>query len=249
MHPTALMNAKLFFDNYVMSLDNPTIVDLGAMDVNGSIKSVVPTHARYVGVDLVPGRGVDIVIDDPYSLPFQTESVDVIVSSSCFEHSEFFWVLFLEIMRVLKRGGLFYLNVPSNGPFHKYPVDCWRFYPDSGNALVNWSIKNNIDALLLESYVFNQHGDIWNDYVCVILKDKSYVNKHNNRIINNTHFISNGISYPDYKMIANYQEATEDMRLLQISPRIVRFAVKLNFFLRRIRNTFFQVRKEINTTK
>ena len=30
---------------------------------------------------------------------------------------------------------LFYLNAPSNGEFHRYPVDCWRFYPDAGGAL------------------------------------------------------------------------------------------------------------------
>jgi SAM-dependent methyltransferase len=71
-----------------------------------------------------------------YKLPFADGSVDVVLSSSCFEHSEFFWLLFLEILRVLRPEGLFYLNAPSNGPFHRYPVDCWRFYPDSGNALV-----------------------------------------------------------------------------------------------------------------
>ena len=28
----------------------------------------------------------------------------------------------------------------SNGDYHSWPVDCWRFYPDSGIALINWEI-------------------------------------------------------------------------------------------------------------
>jgi SAM-dependent methyltransferase len=136
MHPTALHNARLFFDTYALGCQGGTVLDIGAQDLNGSLRSVCLPELRYVGVDFVAGNGVDIVLDDPYRLPFESESVDIVVSSSCFEHSELFWVLFLEIMRVLKAPGLFYLNVPSNGPFHRHPVDCWRFYPDSGDALV-----------------------------------------------------------------------------------------------------------------
>ena len=43
------------------------------------------------------GKGVDIVLEDPYCLPFADNSVDVVVSSSCFEQAEFFWLLFLTI--------------------------------------------------------------------------------------------------------------------------------------------------------
>ena len=46
------------------------------------------------------------MLTDPYHLPFESNSLDVVVSSSCFEHSEMFWLLFLEIMRVLKPEGL-----------------------------------------------------------------------------------------------------------------------------------------------
>ena len=81
-----------------------------------------------------------MVLDDPYHLPLASESVDVVVSSSRFEHVEFFWLMFNEVLRVFKPDGLFYLNAPSNGEFHRYPVDCWRFYPDAAQALVNWGV-------------------------------------------------------------------------------------------------------------
>ena len=40
-------------------------------------------------------------------------SIDIVVSISTFEHTEFFWETFLEILRVLKPNGLFFLNAPS----------------------------------------------------------------------------------------------------------------------------------------
>ena len=83
-----------------------------------------------------------MVLDDPYTLPFADESVDIVVSTSCLEHSEMFWLSFLEMLRVLRPTGLLYLNVSSNGNFHRYPVDCWRFYPDSGVAMVCWARRN-----------------------------------------------------------------------------------------------------------
>jgi hypothetical protein len=61
--------------------------------------------------------------------------------------------MFIEIQRVLKPEGLFYLNAPSNGTYHRYPVDCWRFYPDSGVALSHWGQKNGYNTQLIESFV------------------------------------------------------------------------------------------------
>jgi SAM-dependent methyltransferase len=193
MHPSALKNAKAFFDVYATHMSQPLVVDIGAQDVNGSLKSVAPTHVKYVGVDFVAGKGVDLILEDPYKLPFEDNSVDIILSSSCFEHSEMFWVLFLEIIRVLKPNGLFYLNVPSNGPFHRYPVDCWRFYPDSGRALVTWANRNSYHPELLESYTSKQYKDVWNDFIAVYIKDSSFKAQFPNRIQEVKFDIYNGL--------------------------------------------------------
>ena len=192
MHPSALQNAKYFFEYYTDASHPATVVDIGAQDVNGSLRDVAPSHLNYIGVDFVRAKGVDIVLTDPYTLPFESESVDIIVSSSCFEHSEMFWVLFLEILRVLRPSGLFYMNAPSNGLFHRYPVDCWRFYPDSGQALVNWAKRNGLKPVCLESYVIDKMEDVWNDYVAVFAKDESLAGVHKNRIINNIDSYTNG---------------------------------------------------------
>jgi len=183
MHRTAMQNAALFFDTYAPFIGPGRVLDIGAQDVNGSLKQVCPAGLEYVGVDFVPGRGVDVVLSDPYVLPFASNSVDAMVSSSCFEHSQFFWVLFLEMLRVLKPNGLFYLNVPSNGLFHRYPVDCWRFYPDSGGALVEWGRRNDYRCHLLESFVAKQDRELWNDFVAVFLKDGACRDQYPQRML------------------------------------------------------------------
>ena len=88
MHDTAMMYGKLFFETYLENSKDLIIVDIGAQNVNGSLREVAPKENQYIGVDFVEGKGVDVVLTDPYQLPFETASVDVIVSSSCFEHSE-----------------------------------------------------------------------------------------------------------------------------------------------------------------
>ncbi len=182
MHQTAIENARRFFMTYGNHRPGLTIADVGAQDVNGSLREVAPADCHYVGLDFVAGKGVDLLITDPYALPLADESADVVVCSSCFEHSEFFWLLFNEVMRVLKPDGLFYLNVPANGDFHRYPVDCWRFYPDSGVALQNWGRRSGFATVLLESYTANQGPQAWNDFVAVFLKDDKFTETFPSRI-------------------------------------------------------------------
>jgi SAM-dependent methyltransferase len=67
-----------------------------------------------------------------------THSIDLIISGQAFEHIEFFWRTWLEMVRVLKPGGKIFLIAPSRGPEHRYPVDCWRFYPDGFAALAKY---------------------------------------------------------------------------------------------------------------
>lgn len=192
MHPTAMSNGKRFFDTYVAKKRAPTVVEVGSQNVNGSLREVCPSGARYVGLDFVEGAGVDVVLSDPYRIPLDSDFADVVVSSSCFEHSEMFWLVFLEALRVLKPSGVLYLNAPSNGAFHRYPVDCWRFYPDAGRAMETWARHNGLRTLLLESYTARQHEDIWNDFVAVFLKDEEYIEEYPGRILGTHDSFENG---------------------------------------------------------
>jgi len=214
VHRTAINNAKRFHDAYLERLGEVSIVEIGSQDVNGGIRGVLGARNRYTGVDFVAAAGVDVVLEDPYQLPFPDDHVDVVVSSSCFEHAEFFWLSFLEAIRILRPGGLLYLNAPSNGPVHGYPVDCWRFYPDSGKALARWAVRNGHDVRLLESYTSEQDGGYLNDFVAVFLKDSSRIETHPNRILGAFTAFENG--YLDGKAeVLNKRQVTEDQRAIQ----------------------------------
>lgn len=229
MHPTAQMNCQSFFEAYAASFtgqNRPRVIEIGSQDVNGSLRSLIPSSFDYVGVDFVPGRNVDVVLSDPYILPFETDSTDIIISSSCFEHSEMFWLVFLEVMRVLKQKGLFYLNAPSNGPFHRHPVDCWRFYPDSGNALVTWARRNSIPAALLESYTSVQTADVWNDFVAVFLKNEQYLPDFPRRILSSKTDINNGITRGAQEFV-NYVAEPEDRRKLIVIEQILNNKIRI----------------------
>ncbi len=192
MHPSAMANGKIFFDNYshiFSSEEITTVLDIGSQDINGSLKGVCPAHFNYIGVDFQEGNNVDVILDDPYKLPFADNSVDIVLSSSCFEHSAMFWLVFLEILRVLKPKGLFYLNAPSRGNVHRFPVDCWRFFPDAGLALGVWGKRNNFNCVVSESYI-QKFG--WQDFVCVFLKDEKYIDKLTKRILDSKTDVENG---------------------------------------------------------
>lgn len=214
MHPSAMKNGEYFFQRYMRYVKSDTpvkVVDIGAQNVNGSLREVCPQGCEYIGVDFVAANGVDVILDDPYTLPFADNSIDVVVSSSCFEHSEMFWVLFLEVLRVLKPHGLCYLNVPSNGAFHRYPVDCWRFYPDSGKALVSWAKRNKYNSLLLESFVSHQKVNPWNDFVAVFIKDAAAQLNYPERMISGRDDIENAF-VANHEDIINFSAKTEDLR-------------------------------------
>lgn len=61
------------------------IVEIGSLDINGSARRLFPL-ARYVGLDRVAGRGVDLVVDAIDYRPAQP--VDMVICCEVLEHCE-----------------------------------------------------------------------------------------------------------------------------------------------------------------
>ena len=132
-----------FKDRYLKAFENRPlkIFDLGSLDVNGSYREIFE-HPGWVykGLDVEAGKNVDIVLKNNYHWKeLDSDSVDVMISGQAFEHIEFFWITMLEVARILKPGGLCCIIAPSAGYEHRYPVDCWRFYPDGFRALARFA--------------------------------------------------------------------------------------------------------------
>jgi SAM-dependent methyltransferase len=98
------------------SSQQPVCLDIGGG--SGPLRQLLTRHEfRYVNVDLRRMSGVD-VIADVHALPFESASVDLIVSTNCLEHVTKAWIVIPEITRVMKRGAPFAALVPFLHPFH-----------------------------------------------------------------------------------------------------------------------------------
>lgn len=139
MHSESYNQMQRCVSTYLDEQRPATIVDVGSMDVNGSYRSIFDRPQwHYIGLDIAAGNNVDIVLKDPYRFPLKSNSYDVVISGQAFEHIEFFWMTWLEMVRILRPGGLAILALPQNIAEHRYPVDCWRFFPDSMTALAKY---------------------------------------------------------------------------------------------------------------
>ena len=166
MHPSAMDLGRQLFLTHGAGLRR--VLDVGSIDINGTLREVCPDHVDYVGIDLEAGKGVDMVLDDPYQYPFADGSFDMAVSTSCFEHDPMFWLTFLEMLRVVREAGVIYINAPSSGNYHTHPWDNWRFYPDASHALEMWGRRSGYQVHALESFVLRLGP--WNDYVMIFSK-------------------------------------------------------------------------------
>lgn len=211
MHSSAYRLGKEFFRCY-LGQRRTRVLDVGALNVNGSLRDHALPDYEYIGVDMEEGQGVDIVLSDPNKLPFPQQHFDAVVSSSVIEHAAFFWVLFLEMVRVCRSRGFIYLNAPSNGSFHQYPYDFWRFYPDAGVALTSWALANNQPLSLVESGIAAQEKDFWNDFVAVFQKS-SVVTHPGPLLVSDVSCFSN-IRRHDSKELSAVSALTQDQKVI-----------------------------------
>jgi cephalosporin hydroxylase len=216
MHYSAYVNAQKFYEKYCYeNIQNKKILDVGSYDVNGTMKPIFE-QGQYIGLDMEKGPNVDIV-GKSHEIPFIDNFFDIVISSSCFEHDDMFWVSFKEMCRVLKPGGYMYIQAPQNGPYHGWPGDNWRFYADSWRALEKWGKSLGYEVELVESYIDEktpspeyEGNRIWNDSIGIYRKKPSQETNFNLKTIEIGHhnFEYNGLKslkcpfdYLNYQMI------------------------------------------------
>jgi SAM-dependent methyltransferase len=169
MHASSLENMAILYNELILGefingRDRIVVLDIGGANVNGSYRDIFTNKKiSYVAADLAANEGVDIVLHDPYRIPVPDGTFDLVISGQTFEHCEFFWLAFREMVRVVKDDGFVFLIAPSAGAIHRYPVDCYRFYPDSYAALAKYA------KCYLERCWRDERGP-WNDLVGVFRK-------------------------------------------------------------------------------
>lgn len=111
-------SAQIDFCNQVKSIlpvffDNKSVLDIGSQDVNGTNRMYFTNLTKYVGVDISPGKNVDVVCSGhKYDTDFR---FDVVCSTECFEHDPFWKETLNNMYRLLKPGGLFFFTCAGDG--------------------------------------------------------------------------------------------------------------------------------------
>jgi 2-polyprenyl-3-methyl-5-hydroxy-6-metoxy-1,4-benzoquinol methylase len=85
--------------------------------------------ARYLGVDMVEGPGVDEILDVSALVRcFGPDSFDVVISTEMIEHLLDWRDAVTSLKRVVRGGGTLLLTTRSLGfPYHGFPYDFWRY--------------------------------------------------------------------------------------------------------------------------
>lgn len=93
--------------------NNKSVLDIGSQDVNGNNKIYFTNIKKYVGVDISPGKNVDVVCaGHEYDTDYR---FDVVCSTECFEHDPFWDKTINNMYRLLKPGGLFFFTCAGDG--------------------------------------------------------------------------------------------------------------------------------------
>lgn len=113
MHAAALQYATEMVA--VLNLNTPqaNVLDLGGRDVNGTTRHLFPDAARYWSVDIVAGRGVDLVADA--STVDLAMEFDVVITTELLEHTPKVAEIIANAYRHLRPGGVFVATMAGPG--------------------------------------------------------------------------------------------------------------------------------------
>ena len=118
---------QLQHDVYAMAPRGAIVLDVGSKSHRGRYSfRGEGTLPRIVHLDIQHADGVTVVAD-AHQLPFADRSVDVVLSVSLLYAVRDPKQVIAEAFRVLKPGGLLYVNVPFMYPYVVDPCDFYRF--------------------------------------------------------------------------------------------------------------------------
>jgi hypothetical protein len=82
----------------------------------------------YVGVDMQPGEGVDVVADLSRTIgPLEPNRFALVICCSVLEHVAKPWLFAENVTSLVRPGGKLYMSVPWVWRYHPYPDDYYRF--------------------------------------------------------------------------------------------------------------------------
>jgi hypothetical protein len=121
MHAAAFQFCVRIMD--AVPMPEGLVVELGARNVNGSVRTLFPNR-RYIGVDVAPGFGVDVVADG--ATVTLNESAAVVVTTEVLEHTPEAPAICLNAWRLLQPGGVLIVTCAGIGRAPHSGIDGWE---------------------------------------------------------------------------------------------------------------------------
>lgn len=114
MHPAVMEYVQFQAARHHDRINLGRVLEIGAQDVNGTVRAIFHDAASYVGNDIVAGHGVD-VIGPIETVDLPADWFDVVVSTEVLEHHRHPYEVVRVAYRVLKRGGVVILTAAGPG--------------------------------------------------------------------------------------------------------------------------------------
>lgn len=97
---------------FPLRFKNVSVVDIGSLDINGNNRYLFE-DSEYIGVDVAAGKNVDVVSKGHEYHP--EKQFDVVLSTECLEHDKYYRETLLNMLTLLKPGGILILTFATTG--------------------------------------------------------------------------------------------------------------------------------------
>lgn len=111
-------------------VEGKRVIEVGSYCVDGSLRPIIESWnpREYVGADIQPGPGVDLLCPaEKLVEKFGKESFDIVISTCVLEHIKNWKESVSNIKNICKTNGVLLIIVPSEWVFHAFPHDYWRY--------------------------------------------------------------------------------------------------------------------------
>lgn len=152
------------FVERVVAIEGPfeRVLEFGSRDINGSVRELFGEAAEYIGVDISPGPGVDLVCD---AAEWTETGFDAVVCCEVLEHTPRGAEIIAAAGRALKPGGLLILTCATDprAPHSATdggPLTEGEHYANvDEKTLARWVLAAGAGAV--ETAVESVRGDLW----------------------------------------------------------------------------------------
>ncbi len=152
-------------DHFPEYFNGCEVLEVGSLNINGTVRDFFSDSKSYMGIDLIEGDGVDEICYGN-ELKSPDESYDTAISTECFEHDKFWTDTFQNMYRMTKKGGLVIFTCASEGR-HEHgttrtsPADS----PATNDYYRNLVAKDFTDVFNIDD-MFSKHLFEYNPETC-----------------------------------------------------------------------------------